>query len=188
MADSDTHQDDQKISEAELDRRLANTKDITELRRLGFLKNLYQGDSVAEAIEREGRSTATGYRWRRDWENGGLEAMMPETSSGRPSKLSEQQINAFRGRVRDIQPCSLEELQELLKTEFDAPYSRQYLKEKLPKIGISYTKPVLQTVIDENTLEDIDWDQKQYAQTTKRNPYDEQKRRSVARWTVDNEF
>jgi len=138
MTDSDTLQDDRKISEAELDRRLANTKDPKEQRRLGFLINRYQGDSVAEAIQREVRSTSTGYRWEQLWNDGGIEAMMPETSSGRPSKLSEEQISAFRECVRDRQPCSLKQLQELLQTEFDAPYSEQYLKEKLPKLGITY--------------------------------------------------
>lgn len=188
MTESDTQQIDRRISEAELDKRLANTKDIKEQRRLGFLKNRYQGDSVAEAIQREGRSTSTGYRWERDWNDGGIEAMMPETSSGRPSKLSEQQINVFRECVQQKQPCSLEQLQKLLNTEFDVHYSEQYLKEKLPELGITHTNPALETAIDENTLEDIDWDKKQRAQTTKRHPYDEQNQRSVAHWTVNDEF
>lgn len=177
-----------RIPEAELDRRLANTKDVRELRRLGFIKNLYQGDSVAEAIQREGRSTSTGYRWKKRWEDGGIERLMPETSNGRPPKLSEQQIKAFRERVRDLQPCSMSQLEGLLREEFDVSYSRQYLRQKLPALGITNTKPARQTAIEQKTLTHIDWDKNQPTKTTKRNPYNKLVRRRVALWTIDEEF
>lgn len=45
--------------------------------RLSFLKNLYQGDTIEEDADREGRSAATGDRWLDAWNKGGLEGVIP---------------------------------------------------------------------------------------------------------------
>jgi transposase len=42
------------------------------------MKNLYRGDSIPEAADREGGSAAIGDRWATAWNEGGLEALMPE--------------------------------------------------------------------------------------------------------------
>lgn len=187
MDDSESLQIDRRIPEAELNRRLAETNNVEELRRLGFIKNLYQGDSIVDAIDREGKSTSTGSRWKKRWENGGIESLMPETSSGRSPKLSEQQATAFRERVRKIPSWSFEQLENLLRKEFDVEYTQQYLQQKLPAFGVTYTKPALQTAIDEGTLKDIEWENNGDTETTKRNPYNEQKNRLIARWSVSED-
>lgn len=56
---------------------LREVKDDARLRRIGFVKNLYQVDTVLETANREGCSPATGDRWAEDWNNGGFDELMP---------------------------------------------------------------------------------------------------------------
>ena len=65
------------LSEERIDELLREAEDDHRKERLGFLKNLYYGDSIAEAADREGRSAATGSRWADAWNEGGLEGLMP---------------------------------------------------------------------------------------------------------------
>ena len=87
------------LSEAELDHQLKAADNGKRARRLGFIKNLYRGDSVTEAIVREGRSESTGYRWLHRWNDGGLDALLPDYGGGRPPKLSESEQEAFLERI-----------------------------------------------------------------------------------------
>lgn len=58
------------LPEEKLDELLRDAEDEHKLRRLGFVKNLYKGDTIAEAADREGRSAATGGRWADAWNEG----------------------------------------------------------------------------------------------------------------------
>jgi hypothetical protein len=51
------------LSETELDARVRDAEDPEMVRRLGFIKNLYQGDTFGDAADREGKSRPTGARW-----------------------------------------------------------------------------------------------------------------------------
>jgi len=91
------------LSEEEIDELLREAEDNHRLRRLGFLKNIYRGDSIPEAADREGRSATTGGRWVDAWNDGGLEALMPSFGGGRPPKLDEDQQQQLVEMLRDGQ-------------------------------------------------------------------------------------
>ena len=55
------------LSEEKLVELLRTAENKHRIRRLGFVKNLYQGDTIAEAADREARSAATGGRWADAW-------------------------------------------------------------------------------------------------------------------------
>jgi len=129
------------LSEEEIDELLREAEDDHRLRRLGFLKNLYQGDSIPEAADREGRSAATGDRWAEAWNEGGLEELMPSFGGGRPPKLDEDEQEELIEMLRDGQPWKSQEIQHLLKEEFGVEYSRNYLGTFLRNLGLSYAKP-----------------------------------------------
>ncbi|EMA55861.1 helix-turn-helix domain-containing protein, partial [Halococcus salifodinae] len=88
---------EQHLPEEKIDEMLREAEDDDRFRRIGFVKNLYQGDTVAEAADRAGRSPATGGRWVKDWNEGGFAQLMPSYGGGRPPKLDE-----------DEQDCSIE--------------------------------------------------------------------------------
>lgn len=128
------------LSEDEIDELLREAADEHRLRRLGFLKNLYRGDSIPEAADREGRSAATGDRWAEAWNEGGLEALMPSFGGGRPPKLDDRQREALVEMLREGQPWQAQEIQRLLRNEFDVEYSPNYLDTFLRNLGLSYGK------------------------------------------------
>ena len=129
------------LSEEEIDDLLRDAEDEHRLRRLGFVKNLYQGDSIPEAADREGRSAATGDRWAEAWNEGGLEELMPSFGGGRPPKLDEQEQQELLELLREGQPWKSQEIQHLLAEEFGVSYSPNYLGTFLRELGLSYAKP-----------------------------------------------
>lgn len=128
------------LPEEKLDEKLRDATDDHRLRRIGFIKNLYQGDTVAEAADREGRSESTGDRWADAWNEGGLPALMPSFGGGRPPKLTESEQEDLVDHLRSGQPWKLQEIQHLLRDEFDVEYSAGYLREFLRDLGLSYAK------------------------------------------------
>ncbi len=129
------------LSEEEIDELLREAEDDHRLRRLGFLKNIYQGDSIPEAADREGRSAASGDRWVEAWNEGGLEELMPSFGGGRPPKLDKDEQEELIEMLRDGQPWKSQEIQYLLTEEFGVEYSRNYLGTFLRNLGLSYAKP-----------------------------------------------
>ena len=129
------------LSEEEIDELLRDAEDEHRLRRLGFLKNLYQGDSIPEAADREGRSATTGGRWVDAWNEDGVEGLMPSFGGGRPPKLDEDEQEELVEMLRDGQPWNSQEIQHLLQEEFGVSYSPNYLGTFLRELGLSYAKP-----------------------------------------------
>ena len=110
------------LTEDELDEKLAEADDDEIVRRLTFLKNIYQGDLIKEAANRVGRSESTGGRWADRWNEGGLEGPAPSFGGGRPPKLDDQEQEQLIERLRDGQPWKSQEIQHLLNQEFDIEY------------------------------------------------------------------
>jgi transposase len=124
-----------------IDEMLRDAEDDARLRRIGFIKNLYQGDTVPEAAEREGRSPATGNRWADAWNEGGFDELMPSFGGGRPPKLDANDRRELLERLREDQPWNAGEIQQLLDEAFDVEYHPDYLGTVLRDIGLSYAKP-----------------------------------------------
>jgi len=88
------------LPEGEIDELLREAEDDHRLRRIGFVKNLYQGDTIPEAADREGRSPATGGRWAEAWNEGGFDELMP--SFGAAGPRSSTRINEMSGLVESV--------------------------------------------------------------------------------------
>ena len=129
------------LPEERIDELLRGAEDNRRQERLGFLKNLYRGDTIEEAADREGRSAATGGRWLDAWNEGGLEGLMPSFGGGRPPKLDEEEQDELVELLREGQPWKSQEIQHLLKDEFDVEYHPDYLGTFLRELGLSYAKP-----------------------------------------------
>ena len=129
------------LSEDDLDRLLSEADDPKVVRRLTFVKNLYEGDTLAEAARRVGKSESTGSRWARRWNEGGLGLLTPNFGDGRPPKLGENEQQELLELLRDGQPWKPQEIQHLLNEEFDVEYHPVYLSEFLDNLGLSYSIP-----------------------------------------------
>ncbi|WP_350338635.1 helix-turn-helix domain-containing protein [Halobacterium salinarum] len=175
---------ERQLSEAELDQLLKTADSGERARRLGFVKNLYLGDSISEAISREGRSESTGYRWVHRWNDGGLDALLPSYGGGRPAKLSESEVDAFLECIERRQPVSTATVESILQTEFGVEYAAEYLPRKLEEVGLVYRPAARETVDRQAVLEAVDWDEKTPVEQTRRVPYDGRASRATAGWIV----
>ena len=129
------------LSEDDLDRLLAETDDEKISKRLIFVKNLYQGDSLEQAANRVGKSESTGSRWARRWNEGGLGLLTPNFGDGRPPKLGEDEQEELLEHLREGQPWKKQEIHHLIDQEFDVQYHPVYLSKFLEKLGLSYAIP-----------------------------------------------
>lgn len=68
------------LSEKDLDRLLSEADDFVIVRRLTFVKNFYEGDTLEEAANRVGKSQSTSSRWARRWNEGSLGLLTPNHS------------------------------------------------------------------------------------------------------------
>lgn len=129
------------LTEEELETELRDCNDAEMVRRLGFIRNLYQGDTIAEAASRVGKSQPTGGRWADRWNQGGIDGLEPDTSDGRPPKLDEDDQNHLRELLEADQPWTTQEVRALIKDEFNVTYHPNYIHELLRSLGMNYAKP-----------------------------------------------
>ena len=109
------------------------------VRRLGFITNLYQGDTLGEAADREGKSHPTGARWAEAWNDGGVGELAPGHGGGRPSKLIAGQRQQLREQLEAEQPWTTEEGRSFIEEEFGVTYHPNYIYELLRSFDMTGT-------------------------------------------------
>lgn len=129
------------LAEDEIDELIAEVEDSHELKRLIFIKSLYKGDTLEEAADRVGRSDATGSRWAKQWNKGGIEGIMPDFGGGRPPKLSEEEQEQLLALLKEGEPWTSQEIRHLIQKEFNVSYHPAYLSSFLRSLGLKYAKP-----------------------------------------------
>jgi transposase len=111
------------------------------VRRLGFIKNLYQGDTLGEAADREGKSQPTGVRWAARWNDGGVGGLAPDHGGGRPSKLTAAERTQLRDLLEADHPWKPQEVLQLIEEEFNVTYHPNYIYELLRSFDVHAAKP-----------------------------------------------
>lgn len=132
------------LSEAELDRAIEDAQKADEtrlVRRLCFVKNLYQGDTRKQAGNRVGISLSTTQRWARAWNDGGVEGLRPSFGGGRPPKLSTAQFEELCALLEEGQPWTSQQIVQLIEDHYGVTYHPAHLSRKLREAGMNYAKP-----------------------------------------------
>ena len=129
------------LSENELDAKLRDTEDPEMVRRLGFIKNLYRGDTLGEAATREGKSQPTGARWAAQWNDGCVDELAPDHGGGRPSKLTASERQQLRKLLATDRPWSIRAVHDLIEERFDVTYHPNYIYELLRSLDVRSEKP-----------------------------------------------
>lgn len=132
------------LTKEELDEAIDNAQSDGEaylVRRLMCLKDLYAGDTLAEAAERAGVDTSTVSDWSDAWNEAGVDGLRPEFDGGPKPKLTPEEENRFKRLLEESQPWTYAQIQELLREEFDIEYSKGHLRRKLEEYGMNYAKP-----------------------------------------------
>jgi transposase len=128
------------LSGDELDARLRDAEDPEMVRRLGFIKNLYRGDTLGEAAEREGMSQPTGARWAAQWNDGGVDELAPDHGGGRPPKLTASERQQLRQLLETDQPWTTRAVHHLIEERFDVTYHPNYIYELLRSLDVHSAK------------------------------------------------
>lgn len=132
------------LTEEELSEAIDEAEQADEprlVRRLCFIKNLYAGDSPAEAAARVGMSQSTSSRWRRAWNDHGADGLRPSFGGGRPPKLSAAERTRLEEILHEDQPWTTPEVKLLIEEEFDVSYSQRHLARVLNSFDMSYAIP-----------------------------------------------
>ena len=132
------------LSETELDQAIdeAQKADETRLvRRLCFVKNLYEGKTQQQAGAAVGVSQPTSSRWARAWNQGGVEGLRPRFGGGRPPKLTPAQWDEICALLKDGQPWIPREIHTLIEDRYGVTYHPTHLARKLRASGMNYAKP-----------------------------------------------
>ncbi|MFC4247579.1 transposase [Natribaculum luteum] len=82
------------LTNTELNQAIEEAQKVDEtrlVRRLCFVKNLYDGKTQQQAGEAVGVSQLTSSRWAREWNERGVEGLRPRFGGGRLPKLTPTQ-------------------------------------------------------------------------------------------------
>ena len=105
-----------------------------------------QAPSIARTLGRSRRSVQA---WAYAYRDGGIEALRPGKSTGRPSKLPRDQEQAFKERIKagpaeaDGGVCTLrgEDARRILEREFGVRYTLQCVYDLLERLNLSCLVP-----------------------------------------------
>lgn len=142
------------LTAEELDQKIRGLKqDVKVLKRLLFVKSLYQGEGVEKSANLVGATKATGYNWVREWNEDGYEGLLPKPKSGRPSRLSDEDKEDLKNILSKKDAWSTREVLDLVKKELGVEYSSWQIRRIMKSLGMKYAKPLQ---IDHRRPEDAD--------------------------------
>jgi transposase len=129
------------LSADELEVLIRNEKDKRVLERLIFIRNLYDGEGVAKAVGKLGRSKVTGYEWLKRYNQGGVEKLKPAFGGGRPPKLSKDKQEKLKEELKARRDWTTKEINQLVESKFGASYSPRSMRRILRLLKMRYAKP-----------------------------------------------
>jgi len=128
------------VSQDELKKYIKKERNFYIHERLLFINQLYLGDTVEQASERMCISPSTGYEWLKLWNEKGYEGLAPEFGGGSPPKLTEQQTQQLKDKLKSGNWLT-QEVRAFIKKEFNVLYSLRHISRTLRGFGMNYAKP-----------------------------------------------
>ncbi|MEG3225317.1 MAG: IS630 family transposase [Methanobacteriales archaeon Met13] len=131
------------LSVEELDQKIRGLKqDVRVLKKLLFIKNRYQDESVEKSANLVGATKATGYNWLRTWNKDGYDGLQPKPKSGRRSRLFDEDKKKLESMLREKDSWITREVQDLVKREFGVEYSSWQIRRIIKSFGMKHAKPL----------------------------------------------
>ncbi|OQA82438.1 MAG: Integrase core domain protein [Microgenomates group bacterium ADurb.Bin238] len=129
------------LSADELEDLIRNEKNKRVLERLIFIRNIYDGEEVAKAAGKLGRSKVAGYEWLKRWNDGGPGNLRPTFGGGRPPKLSCDKQAKPKQKLKERRHWTTKEVNHLIEEEFGVAYSLRNTHRFLRSLKMRYAKP-----------------------------------------------
>ncbi|CEG12396.1 conserved hypothetical protein [groundwater metagenome] len=86
-------------------------------------------------------SNQTGYTWLNQWNKYGYEGLIPHFNGGRPSKLTKEQLEQLKEKIKSKGDWMTSEVRALIKKEFDITYGNRQVSRILRSFKMHYAKP-----------------------------------------------
>jgi len=117
--------------------------DSSVMRRLIFVKAMFENEDVQIASKIVGIAPSTGYEWLKRWNDEGIEGLTPKFAGGKPSKLSEDDFKILDKIFENTHNLTTDLAQEIIKVNFMIKYSERQVQRILRKLNYTYTKPYM---------------------------------------------
>jgi len=132
------------LSMDEINKLISNLKIEFKLyKRLLFLKSVKQGTPITHAAKFIGVNRGTGFRWIKQYNENGLNGLIPKYGGGRPSFLSDEQFTELKEILSNSnENYSIHDVQILIKEKYGVEYSYKQVWEIVrKKFALNYSKP-----------------------------------------------
>ncbi len=116
-------------------------KEALVLKRLYFIRLLYDGLSVEDASDKIGIVKATGYDWLKRWNKGKFKKLCPRFGGGRPPKLTINQKIKLKDLLLKQETWTTKNVKNLIEDHFNVSYSEKQVMRILREMGMHYGKP-----------------------------------------------
>jgi transposase len=114
---------------------------VDVLRKLIFIRFLYNGKLVGEAAELMEVSLSTGHRWLDEWNEGGYEGLYPKYKNGGvKAKLTDEEFKKLDEIMYGEDYLTTRKVHEMIQNNFNVEYSMKQVREIVHKLGYSYKK------------------------------------------------
>ena len=116
------------------------------MRILFYIFDLYHGLSVPEASKKHRITNETGYKYAKVWRTQGIDGLIPDYSNnGKPSKMTEEQIEIVTKQVRQGKVHNVDDLLNFILKNFKIEYGKDwaygFFRDLGLKDGIKYPLP-----------------------------------------------
>jgi transposase len=121
---------------------VALEKDSNVKFRLLFIKCFYENCNDLEfACETFGIAFRTAYDWISHWNKNGIDGLRDKPITGRRARLSNDQLEKLKTKLKDKVFWDIHEIKELIKNEFNVYLSCNRISEIIRNMKMTYTKP-----------------------------------------------
>lgn len=124
-----------KISFGDLEKTIkGKEKELRVLKRLYFIRFLYQGCVIEEASEKLGITMPTAYEWLKRWNKSGYDGLVPNFNGGPKPKLSEEELEVLKNLLKHKDDWKLKEVRKLIKEQFGVEHSEMHVWRIMVKL------------------------------------------------------
>ena len=120
-------------------RKLEEDKEV--LKKLHFIRHLYNGKSIQESANLEEIAISTAYIWLNRWNENGIEGLKNKWGSGRPGSLSEEDKEKLDVLFFETEFLTTEKAHKIIKKEFGLDFTFKHVRTILHQLDYHYSKP-----------------------------------------------
>lgn len=137
---TDVSSDDIDAAMKELRNGVGEKAELRAIERLLFIKMRLQGVEMSKAMAVLGITKPTAYQWQNEWNEKGLDSIVPNYAGGASRRLSDEQLDEVKSAIAE-RCMTTEEVQEFIQDRFDVKYTKKQIAVRMRELGLHFAKP-----------------------------------------------